>query len=287
MKNKMPETDSKDIGIALVGSLILFVLQLIVYFSSNITVILAGAFDTLSDILISVFLLISLFLSKKPADEFHMFGHGRAHVGALVTSTIFIFVLSFETFRQAVPKFFSPTTEFQNIGYAFIVTIIAIIIYAIPLLSILKAKEKRGAAIKAQLTALLEMEVAFIISLVSLILTSKGYVWADPTGSTIVGAVIALSGIYLFKDNSDFLLGKSPGKEFLEKVKSTAKSVKGVLDIHDLRAEYVGPDVVSASFHIKIAKGTSIEEANKITEEVDKKVSQKANCQYCTIHFDS
>ena len=69
-------------------------------------------------------------------------------------------------------------------------------------------------------------------------------------------------------------------------IESTAKSVKGVLGIHDLRAEYVGPDMVQTGFHIEVAKGTTIEEADRIAEEVHMKVNRETGCQHCVIHVD-
>lgn len=63
-------------------------------------------------------------------------------------------------------------------------------------------------------------------------------------------------------------------------------SVKGVLGVHDLKAEYIGPNVVHTGFHIEVAKGTPIEEADRIAEEVQKKVSHETGCQHCVIHVD-
>ena len=62
--------------------------------------------------------------------------------------------------------------------------------------------------------------------------------------------------------------------------------MRGVLGIHDLKAEYVGPDIVHVDFHMEVAKGTPIEEADRISHEVDERVSRETSCQYCVIHVD-
>jgi len=125
-----------------------------------------------------------------------------------------------------------------------------------------------------------------VAALIAVFLVAQGYYWADPLASTIVAAIIASSGIYLFKDNFDYLVGKAPDRQFMENVELTAKSVKGVLGVHDLRAEYVGPDVVHAGFDIEVAKGAPIEEADRIAEEVRDKVSRETGCEHCVIHVD-
>ncbi len=282
-----PADEMRSMIKALVISVSLFIVQLIAYFSTNMLIILAGAFDTLSDILISGFLLGSIYWSRKPADELHMFGHGRIqNVAALVTATIFIFFLSLETFRAAWPQLIHPrSNEIQNINLALIVTAAAIIFYAIPLLGIARTKAA-GAALKAQLYALIEMEVAFIASLVSIVLVARGQRIADPITSIFIGTIIAFTGIKLFVDNAHFLIGKAPPQDFLDKISLTVKSVPGVLDVHELMAEYVGPNTVHTGFHITVARGTPIEEADRIAEEVQKRVRDETSCQFCVIHVD-
>jgi len=281
--------ENRGIKIALIGYLILVALQLATYFLTNILVLLAQALEMLSDVLISTFLLLSAFWSRKPADELHMFGHGRAqNVAALVSATILISFMSLETFREAIPKFFQApdASEFQNPNLALIVILVGMLVVAIPTIDILRVKA-RGASVKAQLVALLKDEFSYVAALIAVVLVAQGYFWADPLASTIVATVIAFSGVYLFKDNVHYLLGRAPGREFMEKVELTAKSVKGVLGIHDLRAEYVGPNVVHTGFHIEVAKGTPIEEADRIAEEVQERVSRETGCQHCVIHVDS
>jgi len=280
-------TGTRGIKIALIGYLILVVLQLAVYFLTNILVVLAQALEMLSDVLISTFLLLSTFWSRKPADEFHMFGHGRAqNVAALVSATILISFMSLETFREAVPKFFQlGAVEFHSTNLALIVILVGMFVIAVPTIDILRVK-MRGASVKAQLIALLKDEVSYVAALIAVVLVAQGYYLADSLASMFVATVIALSGLYLFKDNVHYLLGRAPSKQFMEKVESTAKSVKGVLGVHDLKAEYIGPNIVHAGLHIEVLKGTPIEEADRIAEDVKEKVSRETCCQHCVIHVD-
>lgn len=239
------------------------------------------------EILISTFLLLSLYWSRKPADELYMFGRGRAqNVAALVSAMITILFLGLETFREAIPKLLQPeTVEFRNTNLALIVIGIAIFITVIPFVNILRGK-KTGASIKAQLAGLFIELVADGATLSGIVLVSTGYLWADALGSMIVAITMVFSGLYIFKDNVRYLVGRAPGREFIEKVEMTAKSVKGVLGIHDLKAEYVGPNIVHAGLHIEVARGTPIEEADRIAEDVQKKISRETGCEHCVIHVD-
>lgn len=278
--------ETRVIKIALLGFFIIFVLEMTAYFLTNLLVLLAESLMALSQILISVFLLISVVWSRKPADEFYMFGRGRVeNVAALVSAMILIFVMGIETFREAIPKFSSAGAGFKNLDLA--VSIMGIVTFAglIPAVNIL-SKRARESAVKAQLVVLLIDLGADVATLSGIAIVALGYFWADSLASVIVGATMIFSGLYLFKDNVSYLIGKSPGIEFVKKVESTAKSVKGVLGVHDLKAEYVGPKVVHAGFHIDVAKGTPIEEADRIAHQVEEKISQETICKHCTIHVE-
>jgi len=165
------------------------------------------------------------------------------------------------------------------------VILVGMFVVAIPTVDILRVKA-RGASVKAQLIALLKDEVSYVAALIALVLVAQGYHLADSLASIFVAAVIAISGFYLLKDNFHYLVGRAPSNDFMEKVESTAKSVKGVLGVHDLKAEYVGPNLVHAGFHIEVTKGMPIEEADRIADEVKERVSRETGCQHCVIHVD-
>lgn len=279
---------TRGLKLALTSYSILVVLQLATYLVTNILVLLAQALEMLSDVLISAFLLLSVFWSRKAADEIHMFGHGRAqNVAAMVSATILIFFMSVETFRQAIPKLFEvgAAREFQNVNLALTVIIVGMFVVAIPILDISRAKGK-GASVRAQLVALLKDEVSYLAAAIAVVLVWHGYYLADALASVFVATVIALGGLFLVKDNVHYLVGKAPGSQFMRNLESTARSVKGVLGVHDLKAEYVGPNVVHAGFHIEVARGTPIEEADRIAEEVHERIARETGCQYCVIHVD-
>lgn len=73
-----------------------------------------------------------------------------------------------------------------------------------------------------------------------------------------------LARLYLFKDNVHYHMGRAPNRQFMERVESIAKSVKSVLGVHDLKAEYIDTNIVHAGFPAEVAKGTPIKEADRI-----------------------
>lgn len=262
--------------------------KLAVYFATGVMAIFAEALHTLSDIFVSSFLLIASIWSRREADEVHMFGYGRAqNVAALVAATIFISFTSFELYREAIPRLFEPgDASYQNLSLAVGVLIISMFIAAIPLINQFRQK-KRGAAAKAQLTELFNDELGLIAALLGTLFIIQGEYIADPIASIVVATIIAYNAAGLFRENMSFLLGRSPGREFLSMVENIARSVDGVLGVHDMRAEYIGPDTVHIGMHIDVKPGLPIEEADRIAEEVREKVHQSVKGGYCVIHVDA
>ena len=267
---------------------LIFVMKLIVYFMSGVMVLFAEAMHTLSDIFVSGFLLAALFYSRKKADETHMFGYGRAqNVAALVAATLFISFTSFELYQEAIPRLFqTDTPEYQNLPLVIGVLLVSIMIAGVPLINLFRQK-RRGAAAKAQLMELFNDELGLLAALVGTLFIIWGQPLADPIAAIIVATIIAFNAINLFRENMCFLLGRSPGREYLSKVEAVARSVPGVLDVHDLRAEYIGPDAVHAGMHIVVQRGLLIEEAEKIADQAIQQVHQDVDSGYCVIHIEA
>jgi cobalt-zinc-cadmium efflux system protein len=254
----------RGVKIALINYCILSVLQLFAYFMSENLALLSMCFETLASLLIAALLLIAANYSKKPANDTFMFGYERTqNLAAVFAAVIFINVMSFEIFRQAIPKFFtaSDVTQVPNLNLSLIISGLSISLAFIPIVDILRTPQK-GASLKAQLISSIEDVASYLGGMIGLLLFSRGYYLAEPITSVLVGLVIALSGLFLIKDNVGYLIGKGP-------------------------ASYVGPDDVVMGFQIKVARDTPVGEAAKIVHEIKNNIRQEMGCRYCTIEVDS
>lgn len=280
--------DLRGLKLALATYVVVFALKLVVYFMSGVMALLAEALHTLSDILISGFLLAAAVWSRKAADQVHMFGYGRAqNVAALVAATLFISFTSLTLYEQAIPRLFRPeAAAYENLPLAIGVLVVSMLIAAAPLATLLRQRA-RGAAARAQLMELVNDELGLLAALVGTLFVLWGKLLADPIATLVVATIIAANAVGLFKENLCVLLGRSPGPEFLTKVEGAARSVEGVLEVRDLKAEYVGPDEVHAGMRLAVRRGTPVEEAGRITDEVRRRVGEEAGCGYCLIEVEA
>ncbi len=266
---------------------VIFGLKLGVYLASGVMALLAEALHTLSDILIAGFLLLAAVWSEKDADEVHMFGYGRVqNAAALVAATLFISFTSFKIYDEAIPRLFRPVdAAHRNLSLALGALLLSMLLVALPLTGLFREKH-RGAAAKAQLLELVNDELGLLAALAGTALIAWGYPVADPIAAITVATIIAINAVGLLRENFSILVGRSPGPAVLAQVEQLARSVDGVQGVHELRAEYIGPETVRAGMHIEVRRGLPIEEADRLAEEVRQKVHQATGCKYCVIHVD-
>lgn len=282
-------SDTRSLQLALGGYVVVFILKIAVYFATGLLALLAEAFHTLSDVLISGFLLLAIAYARRGSDERHMFGYGRAqNVAALVAATLLVSFTAYKLYEESIPRLFDPpsTAEYTNLGLAVAVIVVSAIIALAPIVSLLR-QSRRGAAAKAQLIALLSDLVGLAAALIGTMFVAAGWTIADPIGSIVVATVIVISAIGLFRENVSFLLGRSPGPDYIAALERTARSVPGVLGVHEVRAEYIGPDVVHAGMHIEVPAQMPVSDANRIADEVRRRLHDGADPGYCVIQIDA
>jgi len=264
-----------------------FALKLAVFFVSGVMVLLAEALHTLSDIIISVFLLAASVWSRKQPDAFHMYGHGRAqNVAALVAATLFISVTSLRLYEEAIPRLWREAPgEHRNLYLVLGVIVFSMILACAPLLQLLKSKA-RGAAAKAQLMELVNDQLGLLAALLGTLFVMGGYPIADPLAAIVVATIIAMNAAGLMRDNWSFLMGRSPDADVLAEIEHRARSVEGVLGVHSMRAEYVGQETVCAGLHIVVKRGLAIEQADRIAEQVSHRLREGMPRCEAVIHMD-
>ncbi len=281
------DAEMRGLQVALAIYGVLFVLKISVWLASGVMAVFAEALHTLSDLFISTFLLAAAVWSRRSADEVHQFGHGRAqNAAALAAAVLFISFTSYKLYEEAIPHLLEPVTAtYQNLDLVLAVLLVSVVLAAIPLLLLRRAKG-RGAAARAQARELVNDELGILAAIVATVGIAEGEPLLDPIAAIVVATIIAYGAIGLLRENISVLLGASPDAEALAKIRSVARSVEGVQGVHDLRAEYVGPRALHADFHIEVAADRTVREANEIVREVHDRVRREADCEYCYVHVD-
>jgi ferrous-iron efflux pump FieF len=286
MSNGSKGAGTRGMWVALAGYTVLFTMKLATYFITHLGVMFAEAMHSMADMLIAAFLIIAAWVSSKPADEEYRFGYGRAqNIAALVAATIFISFTSFETLRESIPKLFKPAEgAHTGIGLAIVVIVVSLAISALPIITIMRQKE-RGAASKAQLIEGINDEVALVAALGGILLVAKGFPMADPIASCVVALVIAFNAVMLWRENAAMLMGASPEPAFYDKVREISLSIPGARDVHNVIAEQVG-EQIHLGMHVEVSRGITIEEADAIADAIHDAICAAFDDIWVDVHAD-
>ena len=115
--------------------------------------------------------------------------------------------------------------------------------------------------------------VIFLCVLIALIfnISLDGYL------GVAVAIFIIVSAIKMIKETIDPLVGASPDKELIIKIKDKLKTYKEILDIHDLIVHNYGPTKTFASVHIEVDSQVDIMISHDLADNVERDFMKDMN----------
>jgi cation diffusion facilitator family transporter len=281
----MKPTKKSAVIVGLLGNVVLFISKLIIGLVTNSIAIISDALNSLTDIINSIVLFVSVRVGSKSADKGHPFGHYRSEpLGALIVAVLTV-VLGFEVIRIAVSRLIAKVSPTFSIPM--LLTLIGIIIIKSLMYFYTKAAWK-----KTKSTALFAFMVdhrndIWIASgaIIGFIGVNYNLAFLDPLVAVIIGLWIIKVGFGIGISNIKFLMGESPKKELLEKIKDTASGIKGVIEVHDIKAHYVGTSV-QVQLHIMVDRNLTVYSAHTIGKKVESKVESLPDIENAFVHID-
>ncbi len=265
-------------------NLLLGIVKLILAILSQSIAILSDCVHSLSDMATTLIVILSLKVSKKPADKDHPFGHGRVEeIGGLLIAVV-IFLLGINFLKSSFLRLFSlPPVMVTNL-FIVIIFITAFIKLFLGIITFVVSK-------KTSSNLLLgdayhhgsDFFISFCIGL-GLIFIKKGFMLFDPLGGILVSSLIVFWGLDLGRKFIDKLIGKSPSVEICEKIKSIAKKFPQVKGVHEIYVHSYGRENI-ISFHIELDEDLSLEEAHSVADRIEKEIF-KEGLGKCIVHMD-
>ncbi|MBN2089902.1 cation transporter [candidate division KSB1 bacterium] len=284
MKIKHENLGFVEGGLSSAINLLLFFLKLWAGITSQSVAMIADAWHTLSDTLTSLVVIFGFWIARKPADEKHPFGHGRAEVIAAVVISTLLALAGFKFFWDSIGQL-----RHQQ---AVIFTRLAILIFLISV--ILKEALARfsfwaGKKIKSQ-SLLADGWHHRSDAIASGLIVVGGifgeyFWWMDGVLGIVVSFFILKAAYDIFKETSDTLLGENTD-QFLEKeiIKIIFKMTGQSLDIHHIHVHRYGTHQ-EVTFHVCFPGETTLEQAHTKVDQIEQELRKKLNVE-ATIHID-
>lgn len=237
--------------------------------------ITADAANNLSDAGSSAVTLVSFRLANKPADDEHPFGHGRIeYVCALIVSFI-ILLMGGELIRSSVDKILHPEPlQFSVTALIVLIASIGVKIW-MAVFNRNIGKRINSTAVEAVVMDSVSDTAATTVSMIALILSKFTSVPLDGYMGIVVALFIIATGIGIFKDTMNELLGAPASPETVQEIENDILSYEGVIGVHDLMVHDYGPGRMFASAHVEVPSDCDIMACHDTIDRIERDIKKK------------
>jgi cation diffusion facilitator family transporter len=261
-------------SVTVVGALVnavLFLLKLLAGIFGRSEALIADAFHSLSDLVTDVVVLFGLKMGRKAPDETHPFGHARIETLASAIVGLALMATAFYLGIQAALDIYNHT-EYYPTGLALVGA--GISIFSKELLY--RFTVRIGRRIKSQLiVANAWHHRSDALSSVAVFL-GVGATLIHPSWHILDSFAALLVSFFIVKVSLE-ILGRclreftdaAPPPDVLNKIRQCARSVEGVLDMHDLRVRTSG-GLYQMETHIEVDPQLTVAEGHRIAKTVER-----------------
>lgn len=277
--NKTDMNREKEIrNITLWGSVINIVLtvgKIIAGIFGRSAAMIADGIHSLSDLLSDIVVLVFTHVSSKGNDCDHSFGHGKFETLATLIVSVILVAVGANLMSGGIKSIIGVINgeAIPKPGYiALIAAVVSIISKEILYHATVKVgRETDSPVVIANAWHHRSDAFSSIGSLVGIggaILLGDRWTVLDPLASCIISIAIIVVAVKMALPSLAELLETSLPEDIENEIKETASSVKGVIDIHELKTRRNGMSFIIDA-HITVRPGISIVEAHDIATSVE------------------
>lgn len=286
----MKKNINRVIIISLVLNIVLTLSKLIFGYLGQSHSLVSDGYNSLSDVFVSIFLLIFMKIAHKEPDDNHPYGHEKyeALVYFMLGLALIItgLLIGYNGFIGLISYFKNYLLFEKPSAFTMLIAGFAIIIKLFLFMINKKASLKYdSASLKADSLNHLFDIFSTAASLISIGLSQLGFLYFEYIASILIGIIIMKSSIPIIKEAISFLVDESPDITIIKQIKKTASNVKGVLRIDDIKVR-MHMNKYYVDMEIAVNKDLTLEKAHDIAENVHDIVENKFNVLHCMVHVN-
>ena len=290
VRDLQPQTDQnrlyrQALVITLVGNLFLAASKGIVASLSGSAAIYSDAANSISDVVYSLLMVLGLYVAMQPPDLSHPQGHARFEplVGMLVT--ISMAVAGFTAARNSYIRYIDGG-EIIALNLPTLVLLLSAAIKAGMFVAISRiAKVLLSPTLKTTARDNLSDVLTSLAAFVGVLGSNFIHPLADPIAGFLVAIWIFRQAYMAGKENLGFLTGKGASKEEVEGFVKAVEQVPGVLRVHHIMTDYVGPRLM-IDLHINVDGNKTLNEVHVISDEVIQRLQEFPDVDRAYVHVE-
>lgn len=227
----------------------------------------ADGFHSISDILAGGLVLASLRVSRKPIDETHPYGHGKAEsIAAFIISFLLLFLV-FGLSYKAIGSIFAGIKTIPGIFPLWAAIISLITKEAIFHYTLNVGKRLNSPAIMANAWEHRSDAITSGAALAGIFGARLGYYFLDPLAGFVVAIFILKTAYKVFRSAVRELMDHALPRAYRERIRIVASQVRDVKRVVDMKTRRMGYSN-SVDLTIEVNPHLAVEEADDIAKQV-------------------
>lgn len=274
-------------AVSVAVALTVLALKFIAYRLTGSIALYSDALESIINVVAAGAALLALWVSQRPADKNHPYGHTKAEYLSAVVEGVLIVLASFSILRVAVPDLLNPRpidAPYLGLGINFAASILNFL-WASVLLRFGRAH--RSPALVADGKHVMSDVVTSVGVLIGVIAAKlTGWDFLDPLLAILVALNILWSGWHLLSESVGGLMDKGVDESTENRIRTVmSEQASGALEIHDLRTRHSGK-VTFVEFHLVVPGQMTVTEAHLICDRLEEAVKNELEGAHVTIHVE-
>lgn len=231
----------------------------------------ADGFHSFSDGSSNIIGLLGIWISSRPIDETHPYGHKKYETLTSIGISILLFLVCFNVVREGILRFLHPVVPEVYVS-SFLVMGITLAIN----IGVMIYENRMGIALKSDIliSDALHTRADILTSssvIVSLIGIKFGYLILDPIVSLVISGFIAYAAVDILKESSRVL---SDGVAIpIEEIQRVVLSIRGVKECHRIRSRGRGDDI-HIDLHVLVDPEVDVHRAHHLSYAIENKIKR-------------
>lgn len=264
--------------VTLVGSVVNIILTVFKIFAGVLgrsTAMIADGIHSLSDLLSDIIVIVFVKISAKGRDKDHDYGHGKFETFATLIISLMLIVVAVNLMSGGINKIrqILDGGEVSSPGMIALWAAVASIVLKEILYryTIIQGKALNSPMMIANAwhhRSDAFSSVGSLLGIAGAIFLGDKFVILDPITGCVISIFILVMAVKMSVPAIKELLDVSLPDDVEEKIEATAKSVKGVVDLHELKTRREGPGIIMEG-HLVLDSEISLKEAHDISKKVE------------------
>ena len=270
--------------VTLVGSVVNIILTVFKIFAGVLgrsTAMIADGIHSLSDLLSDIVVIVFVKISAKGRDKDHDYGHGKFETFATLIISLMLIVVAVNLMSGGINKIrqILDGGEVSSPGMIALWAAVASIVLKEILYryTIIQGKALNSPMMIANAwhhRSDAFSSVGSLLGIAGAIFLGDKFVILDPITGCVISIFILVMAVKMSVPAIKELLDVSLPDDVEEKIEATAKSVKGVVDLHELKTRREGPGIIMEG-HLVLNSEISLKEAHDISKKVEESLRKE------------